>query len=76
MAQSKKFVFRVAQENGAWTTEINRRVTSRVSVVTTSQVGFATEAEAQAWGQAKVQELLQATNINELNKRRAMKDTH
>ena len=73
MKQSKKYSYRVIQDNDAWTTEITRRVTSRVTVVSKGKGGFATEAEAQEWGQAEVAAFLKKTNLGELEKRRAKK---
>ena len=76
MAKSKKYAYRVEQVNNSWTTEITRRVTSRVTVVTKSQGEFESEDEAIAWGQAEVKALLKSTNLNERNKRRASKGEH
>ena len=70
MKQSKKYDYRVVQDNDAWTAEVTRRVTSRVTVVSKGQGGFATEAEAQAWGQAEVETFLKKTNKGEMEKRR------
>jgi len=70
MKQSKKYDYRVVEDNDAWTAEITRRVTSRVIVVSKGKGGFATEAEAQAWGQAEVEAFLKKTNKGEMEKRR------
>ncbi|MCK4705558.1 MAG: DUF3622 domain-containing protein [Gammaproteobacteria bacterium] len=70
MKQSKKYDYRVVQNNDAWTAEITRRVTSRVTVVSKDKGGFTTEAEAQAWGQAEVETFLKKTNKGEMEKRR------
>lgn len=70
MKQSKKYNCRVIQEDDSWTAEVTRRVTSRVIVVSKGKGGFATEAEAQAWGQAEVEALLKKTNLAEMEKRR------
>ena len=70
MKQSKKYDYRVFEDNDAWTAEVTRRVTSRVTVVSKGKGGFATEAEAQAWGQAEVEAFLKKTNIGESEKRR------
>ena len=70
MKQSKKYDYRVLQDNDAWTAEITRRVTSRVTVVSKGKGGFATEAEAKAWGQAEVEAFLKKTNKGEMEKRR------
>ena len=71
MKKSKKYEYRVMQDNDTWSAEIIRRVTSRVTVVSKEKEGFATEAEAQAWGQAEVETFLKKTNIGESQKRRA-----
>lgn len=71
MAQSKKYNYRVFQDNDAWTAEITRRVTSRVTTVSKGKGGFATEAEAEAWAQAEVEAFLKKTNLGEMEKRRA-----
>ena len=71
MKQSKKYDYQVKQDNDTWTAEITRRVTSRVTVVSKEKTGFATEAEAQTWGQAEVEAFLKKTNITESEKRRA-----
>lgn len=53
MAKGKKYEYRVIKDEGAgtWTAEITRRVTSRETVVSKSQDGFATESEALAWAE-------------------------
>lgn len=73
MKQSKKYDYRVIQDNDSWTTDIIRRVTSRVTVVSRSKGGFSTEAEAQAWGQSEVKKFLKKANLGEQEKRRAKK---
>lgn len=73
MTQSKKYDYLVAQDESGWTTEIIRRVTSRKSVVSKSQGDFATETEAQQWGEAEVKALLKKTNLAEQEKRRTRK---
>ena len=73
MKKSKKYDCRVIQDNGAWTAEITRRVTSRVTVVSKGKGGFATEAEAQEWGECEVKAFLKKTNLSEQEKRRAKK---
>ena len=51
MSQSKKYAFRVFQADSGWKTEITRRMTATKTVVSKSHDGFATEAEATAWGE-------------------------
>jgi hypothetical protein len=57
MAKGNKYEYRVVQdkEDSTWMAEITRRVTSRKTVVSKSRGGFATEAEALAWGQEAIQ---------------------
>ncbi len=58
MASSKKYNCRVTQEDTSWTAEILRRKTARESIVSKSQTGFASEAEAEAWGQEELKNFL------------------
>lgn len=44
-----KYVSRVVQDDDGWSAGIIRRVSARETVITKSQGGFASEAEAQAW---------------------------
>ena len=71
MSKGKKYDFRVTQAENGWKTEITRRMTSTKTVVSKSHDGFATEAEAQAWGQAELQVFL--GTLVERNKRRSEK---
>ena len=71
MQQSKKYNFRISQDNAGWVVEITRRVTSKRTVVTKSQDGFETEAEAQDWGEKEVKTFLKNLNLNEQKKRRS-----
>jgi hypothetical protein len=59
MAKGKKFDYRVVQDNGSWCAEIVRRASARESVVSKRQNGFATEAEAQAWGERELLNFVQ-----------------
>lgn len=67
MTQSKKYDYRVTQDKKTWTAEIIRRASSKKSVVSKSQDGFATEAEAKAWGEAELKSFLE--NLVKRNKR-------
>lgn len=71
MAIEKKYDYRVVQDKTAWVAEITRRATSKKTVVSKKQAGFATEAEAQAWGESELKAFLQS--LNERNKRRSKK---
>jgi len=74
MNQSKKYDYRVTQDSTGWTTQIMRRVSSKKTIISKSQSGFASEAEAQAWGQNEVKTFLQNLNLAEQKKRRDRKD--
>ncbi len=69
MANSKKFDYRIVQDNASWTAEIVRRVTSKKTVVSKRQGDFKSEADAQEWGQKELKSFLQ--NLSERNKRRS-----
>lgn len=71
MAKVKKYDYRLLQVDASWRAEIVRRVTARKSMVSKSQDGFATEAEAQAWAEEALK--LFAENLSERNKRRSEK---
>ena len=69
MTNSKKFDYRVVQDNTCWTAEIVRRVTSKKTVVSKSQGEFTLESDAHEWGQKELKSFLQ--NLSERNKRRS-----
>ena len=73
MTQSKKYDCQVVQDNTGWSANIIRRVTSKKTVLTKSQSGFSSEAEAQDWGQKEVKSFLKAVNLNEQKKRYSQK---
>lgn len=71
MSKSKKYDFRVSQLDNGWKTEITRRMTATKTVVSKSHDGFASEAEAKAWGELELQGYLAAQM--ERNKRKTEK---
>lgn len=71
MTKGKKYDYRVVPGKTGWSAEIIRRVTAKKTVVSKSQDGFATELEAQAWGESELKSFSQ--NLNERNKVRAEK---
>ncbi|NRB24158.1 DUF3622 domain-containing protein [Shewanella sp.] len=58
MTQTKKFDFRIVQDKQVWAAEITRRMTARKTIVSKRKTGFATEAEASAWGEKELQSFL------------------
>jgi len=67
MTTNKKYDYRIAQDGTSWTAEIIRRVTTKKTAVSKTQDGFATEAEAKAWGEKELKSFLE--NLAERNKR-------
>lgn len=59
MVKDKKYDFRVKQDNACWAAEIVRKATSKKTVVSKRQNGFASESEAQEWGQKELKTFLQ-----------------
>ncbi|QUM75995.1 DUF3622 domain-containing protein [Moritella sp. 24] len=68
MAKGKKYDFNLVLVDGSWTAEIVRKITSKKTVVSKSQAGFASEAEAQVWAETELKGFLE--NQIERNKRR------
>lgn len=64
-----KYSTSIEQGDNGWRADIVRRVSSRKTLVSKSQDGFASEAEAQAWGEKELDEFLQ--NLRARNKRKA-----
>ncbi|ABO22477.1 DUF3622 domain-containing protein [Shewanella loihica] len=69
MTQNKKYGLRVSEAEGSWTAEVTRRMTARKTVVTKAQTGFASEAEATAWGEETLKGIVD--NLMLRNERRA-----
>jgi len=67
MTTNKKYDYRVTQNKTDWTTEITRRATSKKTVVSKTQDGFTTEAEAKDWGEKELAAFLE--NLTKRNKR-------
>jgi hypothetical protein len=71
LEKSKKYAYQLVKARAGWTAEILRRVTSKKTLVTKSQTGFASEAEAQTWAEAEVKVFLKNVNLSKGKKRRA-----
>lgn len=69
MTKAKKFECRIEQEGDTWTAQITRRKTSRETVVSKSQSGFASESEAKAWGDEALKSFLEGLHAR--NKKRS-----
>ena len=69
MAKGKKYDCRVINEGDNWAAEIIRRKTSKETVVSKHQGGFASEHDAQEWGKEELKSFL--NNLSERNKRRS-----
>ena len=71
MTKSKKYDYRITEDNTNWTAEIIRRITTRKIGISKRQNGFPTKSDAQAWGEKELSAFLQS--LTERNKRRAEK---
>ena len=71
MPRAKKYDYRVSADNGLWKAEITRRASSRKTIISKSETGFSSEAEATEWAETTLKSFLQ--NLNERNKRHAEK---
>ena len=69
MAKGKKYDYRVIESQTGWVVEITRQVTSKKTVVSKSQDGFATQVEAEEWGQQELKTFVK--NLGERSKRRS-----
>ncbi|ANO35277.1 DUF3622 domain-containing protein [Vibrio breoganii] len=69
MSDSKKFTVRTIEKRNGWCAEIVRQVTSRRTTVSKREMGFETEAQAQAWGEKELEGFVK-TQV-ERNKRKA-----
>ncbi|WP_086982486.1 DUF3622 domain-containing protein [Vibrio aphrogenes] len=68
---SKKYNYQLVEKRNGWAAEIIRQITSRRTLVSKRQLGFATEAEAKEWAE---KELIEFQKIQaERNKRRSAK---
>lgn len=70
MTQTKKYDFRVVEDKTTWTGQITRRQSARKTVVSKTQKGFTTEAEAIAWGETELKSFLE--NLIKRNERKAI----
>lgn len=68
MATASKYAIQIAQEGSTWTADITRRVSRKEVVVSKTQVGFASEAEAQAWADIELKAFVE--NQSSRNKKR------
>ena len=69
MAASKKYNVKIKQDGATWSTKITRRISSQRTITSKKQDGFASEAEAQAWGEQEIALFLK--NLSARNKRRS-----
>jgi len=71
MTAAKKYSSHVEQDSasGLWSAQITRRATSKRTVVSKSQDGFASQAQADAWAETALKEFLDLTERNKRNAR-------
>jgi hypothetical protein len=71
MKESKKYSIRTSQEKDTWSAEIIRRASAKKTIVSKTQAGFKTEAEATEWAEKEL--VLFTAKQSEQNKRRGQK---
>ena len=80
MAASKKYESRVIESvvaEGAakeWSAEITRRATAKKTVVSKTQGGFTSEAEAQGWAEKELAVFLELNERNKIKSRNKKRD--
>ncbi len=70
MSDNKKFTVKVTEKKNGWAAEIVRQVTSRKTVVSKREMGFETEAQAQAWAEKELVGFIE--NQAKRNERKAL----
>ncbi|MBF4335121.1 DUF3622 domain-containing protein [Vibrio anguillarum] len=70
MSESKKFTIKVTEKRNGWAAEIVRQVTSRRSIVSKREMGFESEAQAQAWAEKELSGFIE--NQAKRNERKAL----
>ena len=70
MSESKKFTIKVTEKRNGWAAEIVRQVTSLRSVVSKREMGFESEAQAQAWAEKELSGFIE--NQAKRNERKAL----
>ena len=71
MKPSKKYSLRTSQEKDTWRADIIRRASAKKTIVSKTQGGFKTEAEASEWAEKEL--ALFTAKQSAQNKRRAEK---
>lgn len=56
MATNKKYTVLLVEDGTTWTAQIARRASARKTIISKSQDGFASQEEAQAWGDEQLVE--------------------
>lgn len=80
MAASKKYESRVIESDVSegvakeWSAEIIRRATATKTVVSKTQGGFASEAEAQVWAEKELAVFLELNERNKIKSRNKKRD--
>jgi len=72
MSISKKYDFQTSAEKDTWKADIVRRASSKKTVISKTQTGFKSEAEAVEWAEKELALFLQkqsARNKRQANKR-------
>ena len=68
MATGSKYAIQIVQNGNEWKADITRRVSRKEVVVSKTQDGFPTEAEAQTWADTELKSFIE--NQEARNKKR------
>ena len=71
MKESKKYSIRTSQEKDTWSAEVIRRASAKKTIVSKTQAGIKTEAEATEWAEKEL--VIFTAKQSEQNKRREQK---
>ena len=63
MTTTKKYEYQVTQDQSGWTATITRRATATKTVISKTQEGFSSEAEAHTWGKQELKEFLEKLRL-------------
>ena len=71
MKENKKYSIHTSQKKDTWSAEVIRRASAQKTIVSKTQAGFKTEAEATEWAEKEL--VLFTAKQSEQNKRRGKK---
>jgi len=74
MAKNKKYSFKIEQHGSTWKAQIVRQATTKRTVLSKEQKGFASKTEATNWAELQLQEF--TTTLDKSNQRHSEQRKH